>query len=113
MSSYLAEVDGLLTQRSVETSSGWQLVGLQLSACPSVQERIDELAVILTEAGLISDVVEFTVERVAEVDLVPERVTELNAHKLAVPGSLHVLFAVAVGVRVRLEGELSPNGVFS
>lgn len=56
---------------------------------------------------------ELTVQRVAQVDLVPERVAELDAHKLAVPGSLHVLFAVTVGVRVRLEGELSPDGVFS
>lgn len=56
---------------------------------------------------------ELTVERVAQVDLVPERVTQLDADKLAVPGPLHVLLAVAVRVRVRLEGELSPDGVFS
>lgn len=56
---------------------------------------------------------ELTVERVAQVDLVPERVAQLDTDKLAVPGPLHVLFAVAVGVRVRLEGELSPDGIFS
>lgn len=39
-----------------------------------------------------------TVERVAQVDLVPERVAQLDADKLAVPGPLHVLFAVAVRV---------------
>lgn len=112
-SSDLSEVDRLLADGSVETGSVRELVGSELLSCPSVQERIDELTVILTEARLISDVVEFTVERVAQVDLVPQRVAQLDAHKLAVPGSLHVLFAVAVGVRVGLEGELSPDGVFT
>lgn len=42
------------------TGSGRQLVGSQLPARPSIQERVDELTVILAEAGLIPDVVEFT-----------------------------------------------------
>ena len=54
-----------------------------------------------------------TVERVAQVDLVPQRVAQLDTDKLTVPGPLHVLFPVTVGVRVRLKGELSPDGVFT
>lgn len=113
MSSYLSEVDGLLTQSSVETGSGGELVGSELPAGSAIEERVHELTVVLSEAALISNVVEFTVERVAQVDLVPERVAQLDSHKLAVPGPLDVLFAVAVGVRVRFEGELRPDGVFS
>lgn len=56
---------------------------------------------------------DLTVERVAQVDLVPEGVAQLDANELAVPRPLHVLFAVTVGVRVRLEGELSPDGILS
>lgn len=56
--------------------------------------------------------VKLTVERVAQVDLVPERVAELDADELAVPRPLHVLLAVAIGVRVRRERELGPDGVF-
>lgn len=56
---------------------------------------------------------EFTVERVTQVDLVPEGVTQLDANKLAVPRPLHVLFAMTVRVRVCLEGELSPDGILS
>lgn len=52
-----------------------------------------------------------TVERVAQVDLVAQRVAQLHADKLAVPGALHKLFAVTVGGRVRGEGELGPDGV--
>ena len=54
-----------------------------------------------------------TVERVAQVDLVPERVAQLDPDELPVPGPLHVLFTVTVRVRVRLKGELSPDGVFT
>lgn len=43
----------------VFTGSGRELVGSELPACSSIQERINELTVILTEAGLIADVVEF------------------------------------------------------
>lgn len=53
-----------------------------------------------------------TVERVAQVDLVPQRVAQLDPDKLAVPRPLHVLFAVTVRVRVCGEGELGPNGIF-
>lgn len=42
------------------TVSGRQLVGAHLPSGSSIQERINELAVILAEAGLISDVVKFT-----------------------------------------------------
>lgn len=56
--------------------------------------------------------IELTVERVAQVDLVPERVAQLDADKLAVPRPLHVLLAVAVRVRVRRKRELSPDGIF-
>ncbi len=56
---------------------------------------------------------ELTVEWVAQVDLVPERVAQLHTDELAVPGPLHVLFAVAVRVWVGLKGELSPDSVFS
>lgn len=52
-----------------------------------------------------------TVERVAQVDLVAQRVAQLDAHKLAVPRALHKLFAVTFGVRVCGEGELGPDGV--
>lgn len=44
----------------VFTESGWEQVGSEVPACSSVQERIHELAVVLTEARLIADVVEFT-----------------------------------------------------
>lgn len=44
----------------VFTESGGQLIGSELPACPPVQEGIHELAVILAEAGLVADVVEFT-----------------------------------------------------
>jgi len=54
-----------------------------------------------------------TVESVSQVDLVPKRVAQLDPDKLTVPGPLHVLFAMTVGVRVGLEGELGPDGVFS
>lgn len=54
-----------------------------------------------------------TGERVTQVDFVPERVAQLDAHKLAVPGSFDVLLAVTVRVRVGLKGELGPDGVFS
>lgn len=56
---------------------------------------------------------DLTVERVAQVDLVPERVAQLDTNELAVPRPLHILLAVTVGVRVRLEGELSPDGILS
>lgn len=54
-----------------------------------------------------------TIQGVTQVDLVPEGVAQLDSNKLAVPGSLDVLLSVAVGVRVGLEGKLSPDGVFS
>lgn len=44
----------------VFTESGWLLVGSELPACSAVQERVDKLTVVLAEAGLIADVVEFT-----------------------------------------------------
>lgn len=44
----------------VFTESGWQQVGSELPACPPVQEGVHELAVILAEARLVADVVEFT-----------------------------------------------------
>lgn len=52
-----------------------------------------------------------TVERVAQVDLVAQRVAQLDAHKLAVPGALDELLAVTVRVRVGGERELGPDGV--
>lgn len=56
---------------------------------------------------------ELTIERVTQVDLVPEGVAQLDTNKLAIPSPLYILFAVTIGVRVRLEGELSPDGVLS
>lgn len=42
------------------TVSGGELVRSELPARPSVQKRIHKLAVILSKAALISNVVEFT-----------------------------------------------------
>lgn len=56
---------------------------------------------------------ELTVKRVTQVNLVSEGVAQLDTNKLAVPSPLYILFAVTVGVRVCLEGELSPDGVLS
>ena len=54
-----------------------------------------------------------TVERVTQVDLVSQRVAELDAHKLSVPSSLDVLLSTAFRVGIRFKGELSPDGVFA
>lgn len=111
--SYWAKVDRFLAQGSVKTESGWKLVGSELLASSAIQERVNKLTVVLTKARLIANVVEFTVERVTQVDLVPEGVAQLDTNKLAIPSPLYILFAVTVGVRVCLEGELSPDGVLS
>lgn len=66
----------------------------------------------LNETGMRGPGQRLTVERVAQVDLVPQRVAQLDSDKLAVPRPLHVLFAVTVRVRVCGEGELGPNGIF-
>lgn len=68
---------------------------------------------VLPVTCLISNVVELPVERVTQVDLVSQGVAQLDAHKLPVPGSLHVLLPVALGVGVGFERELSPDGIFS
>lgn len=44
----------------VFTESGWEQVCSEVPACSSIQERIHELAMILAEARLVADVVEFT-----------------------------------------------------
>lgn len=44
----------------VFTLSGRQQVGSELSAGPPVQEGVYKLAVVLAEARLVADVVEFT-----------------------------------------------------
>lgn len=87
VSAYLAEVDRFLPKGPVETcrgqrgtsvrarknhnfqhlqggvtESGGEQVGSELSACPSIQEGIHKLAVVLAKAGLIANVVEFTWE---------------------------------------------------
>lgn len=54
-----------------------------------------------------------TVERVAQVDLVSQRVAELDPDKLSVPGSLHILLPAALGVGVGFKRKLSPDGVFA
>ncbi len=54
-----------------------------------------------------------TSERVTQVDLVSQGVAELDAHKLSVPSSLHVLLSTAFRVGIRFEWELSPDGVFA
>lgn len=54
-----------------------------------------------------------TIEGVAQVDLVPKGVAELDANKFAVPRPLHILLPVALGVGVGFEGELGPNGIFT
>lgn len=48
------------TWNKVFTKSGWLLVGSELPACSAIQERVDKLTVVLAEARLITDVVEFT-----------------------------------------------------
>lgn len=40
------------------TGSGRELVGSDVSARPSIQERVDKLTVVLAEAGQVADVVE-------------------------------------------------------
>lgn len=55
----------------------------------------------------------FTIERVAQVDLVSQGVAQLDAHKLSVPRPFHVLLPIAFRVAVRLKWELRPEGVFS
>lgn len=54
-----------------------------------------------------------TIERVAQVDLVSQGVAELDAHKLSVPGSLHILLPTAFRVGVGFKWELSPDSVFA
>lgn len=44
----------------VFTESGWEQVCSEVPACSSIQERIHELAMILAEARLVANVVEFT-----------------------------------------------------
>lgn len=39
--------------------------------------------------------IRLTSQRVTQVDLVSERVADLNPHKFAVPGSLYILLAIA------------------
>lgn len=68
---------------------------------------------ILTMPRLISNVVELPSERVAQVDLVSQGVAELNAHKLSVPSSLHVLLSIAFRVGIGFKWELSPDGIFA
>lgn len=113
MSSYLSKVDGLLTQSSVETFNEGELVRSELPASTSIQKRIHKLTVILSKAALISNVEEFTLQGLAQIDLVSERVAQLHSYKFAIPGPLYVLLAVAVRVGVGLKRELSPDGVFS
>lgn len=48
------------TRNQVFTESGWLLVGSELPACSAIQERVDKLTVVLAEARLIANVVEFT-----------------------------------------------------
>lgn len=53
-----------------------------------------------------------TFEVVTEVDLVPQRVTKNDSHKLFVPRPLHILPTVAVSVaRVMLESKWDPDGL--
>lgn len=55
-----------------------------------------------------------TFQVVTEVDLVPQWVTENDAHKLSVPRPLHILPAVAVRVvRVVFESKWDPDGLTS
>lgn len=56
-----------------------------------------------------------TIEGVAQVDLVSQRITQLDAHKLPVPGSLHEHPPVAlrVGCICGLEREVRPDGIFA
>lgn len=54
-----------------------------------------------------------TIERVTQVDLVSQGVTELDAHKLAIPSSLHILLSAAFRVGIGFKWELSPDGIFA
>lgn len=80
--------------------------------CLPSKNKQEELSDGLNETGVWGPGQRLTVERVAQVDLVPQRVAQLDSDKLAVPRPLHVLFAVTVRVRVCGEGELGPNGIF-
>lgn len=56
-----------------------------------------------------------TIEGVTQEDLVSQRITELDAHKLPVPSSLHEHPPVAlrVGFICGLEREIRPDGIFA
>lgn len=54
-----------------------------------------------------------TIQRVTQVDLISQGVTELDAHKLSIPSSLHILLSTAFRVGIRFKWELSPDGIFA
>lgn len=54
-----------------------------------------------------------TSERVTQVDLVSQGVAELDAHKLSVPSSLHILLSTAFRVGIGFKWELSPDSIFA
>lgn len=54
-----------------------------------------------------------TIKGVTQVDFVSQGIAKLDADKLAIPGPLHILLPIALRVGVRLEGKLSPDGVFT
>lgn len=54
-----------------------------------------------------------TIERVTQVDLVSQGVAELDAYKLSVPSSLHILLSTAFRVGIGFKWDLSPDGIFA
>lgn len=54
-----------------------------------------------------------TIERVTQIDLISQGVAELDAHKLSVPSSLHILLPIAFRVGIGFKWKLSPDSIFS
>lgn len=57
--------------------------------------------------------VKLTVERVTQVDLVPQGVAQLDANEFTVPRPLYVLLPVALGIGICFEGKLGPDSIFT